>query len=162
MSSTAHQITRAPGTDRAHFVAAAARIIIPAIWLGMIIAIDGLEAPLKFQAPGITIPLGLGIGKLVFTAMNITEAVLAILLLVAVWRTRHLAPAWGLLGGVVGLLIIKTAVVRPLLNIRTEQVISGTGDAGSPWHFVYIGLDGLLFILLAVYTWKQARALINS
>lgn len=29
-----------------------------------------MEAWLKFRAPGITLPLGLGIGKLVFNALN--------------------------------------------------------------------------------------------
>ena len=51
----------------------AARLVLPALWLGLIIGISLIEAPLKFQAPGITIPLGLGIGRLVFTAMNIVE-----------------------------------------------------------------------------------------
>ena len=41
------------------------------VWLGMVFAISFLEAPLKFRAPGITIPLGLGIGRLVFRALNI-------------------------------------------------------------------------------------------
>ena len=31
-------------------------------WLGMVLAISFLEAPLKFRAPGITVPLGLLIG----------------------------------------------------------------------------------------------------
>jgi hypothetical protein len=31
-------------------------------WLGMVLAISFLETPVKFRAPGITIPLGLGIG----------------------------------------------------------------------------------------------------
>ena len=47
------------------------------IWLGMVLAISFLEAPLKFRAPGITIPLGLGIGRLVFRALNVCEVVLA-------------------------------------------------------------------------------------
>jgi hypothetical protein len=36
------------------------------VWLGMVLAISFLEAPLKFRAPGVTIPVGLGIGRLVF------------------------------------------------------------------------------------------------
>ena len=53
----------------------AARLVLPAVWLGLIIGISLIETPLKFQAPGMTIPLGLGIGRLVFAAMNIAEAV---------------------------------------------------------------------------------------
>lgn len=39
----------------------------------MVLAISFLEAPLKFRAPGITVPLGLGIGRLVFQAFNAVE-----------------------------------------------------------------------------------------
>jgi hypothetical protein len=61
----------------------AARLVLPALWLGLIVGISLIEAPLKFQAPGITIALGLGIGRLVFTAMNIVELVLAALLVLS-------------------------------------------------------------------------------
>ena len=47
-------------------------------WLGMVLAISFLEAPLKFRAPGVTLPLGLGIGRIVFRALNLVEAVLAV------------------------------------------------------------------------------------
>ena len=40
------------------------------VWLGMVVAISFLEAPIKFRAPGITVPLGVGIGRLVFRALN--------------------------------------------------------------------------------------------
>src|SRR5690625_1468915 len=69
--------------------ARAMMLFVPASWLGLIIGISFIEAPLKFTAPGITIPLGLGIGRRVFLAMNIVEVALGLVLLVAliaIWR----------------------------------------------------------------------------
>ena len=43
----------------------------------MVLAVSFLEAPLKFRAPGVTLPIGLGIGRLVFRALNSAEALLA-------------------------------------------------------------------------------------
>ena len=63
-------------------------LFIPAIWVGLIIGISFIEAPLKFQAPDITIPLGLGIGRLVFGALNIVEAITLIAL--GAWGRRFL------------------------------------------------------------------------
>ncbi|MCA1625352.1 MAG: hypothetical protein LC778_16450 [Acidobacteria bacterium] len=40
------------------------QIAVPFIWFGLIGGISFMEAPLKFQAPNITIPLGLGMGVL--------------------------------------------------------------------------------------------------
>jgi hypothetical protein len=52
-------------------------LMVPFVWLGMVFAISFVETPLKFRAPGITVPLGLGIGRLVFRALNATELALA-------------------------------------------------------------------------------------
>ncbi|TCC07173.1 hypothetical protein [Kribbella soli] len=43
------------------------------IWLGMVLAISFLETPLKFRAPGVDIPIGLGIGRIVFRTLNRIE-----------------------------------------------------------------------------------------
>ena len=45
-------------------LAAMVQLAVPFIWFGMALAISFLETPLKFRAPGITVPLGLGIGLL--------------------------------------------------------------------------------------------------
>jgi hypothetical protein len=55
--------------------ASATAVAATFVWLGMVLAISFLEAPLKFRAPGITVPLGLGIGRLVFRALNACELV---------------------------------------------------------------------------------------
>src|SRR5690554_2005912 len=52
------------------------------LWIGLVGAISFMEAWLKFRAPGVTLPLGLGIGSLVFGALNKVEWVLAILMAV--------------------------------------------------------------------------------
>ena len=46
------------------------------LWAGVVLGISFLETPLKFKAPGITTVLGVGIGKLVFNALNKIEIIL--------------------------------------------------------------------------------------
>jgi hypothetical protein len=60
-------------TELAVRVAAAATLI----WLGMVLAISFLEAPLKFRAEGLELRVGLAIGRIVFRALNIAEVVWA-------------------------------------------------------------------------------------
>jgi hypothetical protein len=135
----------------------AARLVLPALWLGLIIGISLIEAPLKFQAPGITIPLGLGIGRLVFTAMNIVELVLAGLLLLSLIGQRVDRWFWALVGGAVVVLLAKVMVIRPVLNRRTDMVLAGTDDGGSALHYVYIAADGVLIVLLVLMLIAAAR-----
>ena len=56
-------------------LAAAGRLLAPALWLGLLLGISFIETPLKFTVPGMTLALGPGIGQLVFAAMNIVEVV---------------------------------------------------------------------------------------
>ncbi|GAA4476615.1 hypothetical protein GCM10023190_14440 [Enteractinococcus fodinae] len=149
--------------------ARAAMLFIPAVWLGLIIGISFLEAPLKFTAPGITIPLGLGIGRRVFLAMNIVEAALGVFLLIALitlWRNHRYQELpnfnkmrfWSLVALV--LLLIKTVVIRPLLAVHTDRVLAGTFEGGSSTHYYYIGVEVLLVIVLVALMIVAMRGLL--
>ncbi|MGI6796348.1 hypothetical protein ACE11G_09755 [Gordonia sp. PS3] len=115
------------------------------IWLGMVFGISFIEAPLKFQAPGITIPLGLGIGRLVFRALNAVEALWAIALIVAVvvgddWSTGTLIG----LGVAAAALIVQVAAIRPVLSKRTDLVLAhpeSVPEHRSTAHYWYVGFD---------------------
>ena len=69
--------------------ARAVAVAVIFVWLGMVLAISFLEAPLKFRAPNVTLQIGLGIGRLVFRALNTVEVVLAIVILVTTCSHRR-------------------------------------------------------------------------
>lgn len=114
-------------TGGASAVASAATFI----WLGMVLAISFLEAPLKFRAPGITLPLGLGIGRLVFRALNRCEIGLAVVVVAAMIVDRPPGGAVLALGGAMIVLAAQLVVVRPRLSRRSEAVLAGAGPAGA-------------------------------
>lgn len=118
-------------------------------WLGMVLAISFLEAPLKFRAPGITIALGLGIGRLVFRALNGVEVVLATVVVAAVAADP---PGWLALAGVcaaVAVLATQILVVRPRLTRRSDAVLAAQTDPAGGFvershaHYAYAGLEVL-------------------
>jgi hypothetical protein len=116
-------------------------------WLGMVLAISFLEAPLKFRAPGITIPLGLGIGRLVFRALNRVELVLLVLALVGVARAQRPALI-GLSAALAVLVAVQLGGVRPVLNRRSDRVLAGEELPRSRGHLVYVGLEVVKVALL--------------
>ncbi|WP_284230888.1 hypothetical protein [Mycobacterium antarcticum] len=111
------------------------------LWLGMVVAISFLEAPIKFRAPGVTLPVGLGIGRLVFKALNGVEIALLLVLLVACYVARPEQPAPVLLASVAVVLVIQVVVVRPPLNRRTDRVLAGAVLPRSRMHWAYIALE---------------------
>src|SRR5664279_2776675 len=89
----------------------------------MVLAISFLETPLKFRAPGITVPLGLGIGRLVFRALNTVEVVLAAALITALLTVTPGAAGWTLLVVTVALLATQAVLLRPRLDRRAQKII---------------------------------------
>ncbi|ADP78932.1 hypothetical protein [Pseudofrankia inefficax] len=136
------------------------QVAIPFVWFGLVAGISFLEAPLKFRAPGITIPLGLGIGRLVFRAVNRLEVVLAAVLLVALALHTPTAPAWGVTAAVLGVLAVQLAVLRPALDRRAEQIIAGNPPPPSHRHVAYIVLEAVKVILLPILGVLLAQVLL--
>lgn len=137
---------------------------IPVLWIGLVVAISFIEAPLKFTAPGITIPLGLGIGRLVFAALNAVEGTLLIVLaIVSFWpRVSRIVQArlWWFVA-IALILVAKVAIVRPPLNARTDVVLAGGEPGESPWHYIYIVLDVAILIALLVFAVLTARTILR-
>jgi hypothetical protein len=133
-------------------LAPAVAVAVVFIWLGMVLAISFLEAPLKFRAPNVTLQIGLGIGRLVFRALNTVEVVLAIVVLVATIASPPQAGTAAALAAAFAALALQIGAVRPRLNRRSDQVLAGLSEEGAPrsrGHYVYIGLEMIKALALA-------------
>lgn len=131
------------------FAARLVQKILPPVWLGMTLAI-AMEAQLKFQAPGITRELGLGIGKLVFTALNRAETALALALLVSFFLTKAVGKAQIVFSAVLLILLMQTFWLMPKLIERIDLITSGHTPPDSASHLFYIAFEVSKMILLLV------------
>lgn len=121
--------------------ASAVAIAATFVWLGMVTAISFIEAPLKFRAPNATIPICLGIGRLVFRALNSAEFLLAAVIAVTFAIERPSAGIAVAYGIVVAMLAAQVLLVRPRLRVHTEQALSGLEAPRSRAHYAYIALE---------------------
>ncbi len=143
-------------------------IAITFIWAGMVCGISFLEAPLKFQAPGITLELGLGIGKLVFGALTKIEMVFSLLLIAFLSLSESKLKIWLLFALPILIVIIDNALLMPILDQRIELITNGTTPPPSNAHWWYVGLEILKLIGLIVggikftfYTWAENQEMGN-
>lgn len=102
------------------------------LWLGMVLAISFLEAPLKFRAPGLDLRVGLAIGRIVFRALNVTEVVWALGIAVCLTIAPQSPTITGLAVAGAGVLVVQLALVRPRLNRRSHEVLAGRDTAAHP------------------------------
>jgi hypothetical protein len=120
------------------------------VWLGMVLAISFLEAPLKFGAPGVTLPIGLGIGRRVFKALNAVEAVLAVGIVVALLVDVPGTGATVALAVAIVVLVGQLVLVRPRLNKRSDAVLAGYEGPRSHAHLWYVGTESVKVVALLV------------
>ncbi len=118
------------------------------VWLGMVLAISFLETPLKFRAPGVDLRIGLGIGRLVFRALNIVEAVLAVPLIVAVVIGGVPAGTAVAAAVAVAALVVQVGVVRPRLTRRSDRVLAGEDVPRSRGHHAYVIFETVKVVAL--------------
>ena len=121
-------------------------------WVGLVCGISFLEAWLKFKAPGVTLPIGLGIGRIVFHALNKAEWICAIIVVgSALWRPHRLLTfknVWLLI--ILTILLAQTFWLLPKLDERAELVIRGLPMPPSKLHLGFIAAEAVKVISLIV------------
>jgi len=108
------------------------------LWLGMVLAISFLEAPLKFRV--LDLRAGLAVGRLVFKALNSVEVLLALAVLVALTQV-HTGVRIGAAAVAIAALAAQLVGVRPALMRRSDSVLAGEDGPRSHAHVWYVGLE---------------------
>ncbi|WP_062058423.1 hypothetical protein [Aquimarina longa] len=126
------------------------------VWLGFLVAISFMEAPLKFQAPSVTTAIGVEIGRIVFNALNTVEIIFSIYLLVQLNYFRKLDHK--IFIGVVLLLMIigvQSFYLLPVLDSYATIVINGGISPSNIEHVTYVVLEVIKVILLPYIGYRQ-------
>ncbi len=131
------------------------------IWIGFTGAISFMEAWIKFKAPGVTLPIGLGIGRLVFSALNKVEWALAFIIAV-VFIYQFVAVNENNLHAIIDLcftfvivlviLVLETFWLLPKLDKRASAIIASNSLPASSLHIYFIGAECIKIGLLIYFS----------
>jgi hypothetical protein len=128
------------------------RIASTFLWVGFVCAISFMEAWLKFTAPGVSLTVGLSIGKIVFSALNKVEIALGVTILITCLSgNRKELLSNGLLIFCLVILIVQTLYLLPELSARIDIYQSGQTPQPSSLHVVYVVLEGLKVVTLLYF-----------
>ncbi|SFH43887.1 hypothetical protein [Pedobacter insulae] len=118
-------------------------------WIGFVAAISFMEAWLKFRAPGVTLPIGLGIGRLVFAALNKIEWILLLGIIFSLFPFKKIVKSVRItLITACAILITQTIWLLPQLDARAELYITGSPVMPSNLHLYYVVAEGIKMISL--------------
>ena len=129
------------------------------LWIGFVTAISFIEAWLKFKAPGVTLQIGLGIGRLVFNALNKSEWIFATAICIGILISKQsfLKPTNLLFYIPLVLLIIQTVWLLPALNNRIEMRLNGIEPTYSPMHIYYVVMEFIKVVSLFIFGLTQFK-----
>lgn len=138
-------------------------LIALTLWLGFVLAISFMESWLKFRAPGINLTLGLGIGRIVFHALNKVEWFFGLSIATMGILSPYAFPVESklLFIVIITILMLQTFWLLPTLDQRIERRIQNKPVPKSNAHFLYIGLEMLKTVALLISTLIVLRTMID-
>jgi hypothetical protein len=132
------------------------------LWIGLILGVSFLATPAKFLAQSLPLAVALDVGRHTFAVFNKVEWLLGVGLVafaaLAMARTRTLlictVPAIAVL--------LETLWLLPLLDQRVSAIIAGQPPPASQMHSVYIALEILKVVTLAVIAIGFAKEVVAA
>ena len=129
-----------------------ATVTVLLFWAGFVSSISFMEAWLKFRAPGVTLPVGLSIGKTIFNALNKMEWLFLITSALLVFIPDTLKRGSILITLIIlfVILLIQTLFLLPGLTERANTIIEG-GTVGKSMLHIYFGVLEIIKVFMLIY-----------
>ena len=128
-------------------------LIITFVWIGFVCAISFMESCLKFRAPNVTLSIGLGIGRIIFKALNRVEILLSVIIFINLLLSGEQLLTLRNLAFFIPLLIVlmQASWLLPALDTRAELRMQNAVLPPSNLHFYYIGTEVLKIACLFIF-----------
>ena len=133
---------------------------IACLLLGIITAISFIETPLKFQVEGMTLPIALGLGKLMFgISTNIQLGAILLIFLVLLTQKNTPDKTWIFVStvSIIFLLAMEKFWMLPILDARADVLMQGKGLPPTPLHDYFIYAEVIKFVLILVLAIQQLK-----
>lgn len=132
--------------------------VVALLWAGTLFGVSFLATPVKFQAPLLSLPVALDVGRHTFALFNQVEWGFALGLSLLLWWEGVGSRTSGLATFVlVAILFMQTYWLLPVLDGRVAAVIAGTPPPPSYEHSLYAGLEGVKLLLLLIAALSKPR-----
>jgi hypothetical protein len=121
-----------------------ARVIFPillAAWAGVIIGLSFIATPVKFQAPSLSMPVALEVGRYTFRLFANVELGFLISAVAAACLARPRRLTLFVLSAVGVQLLLQRYWLLPELDRRVSQILAGGTVGFSASHWVYVAFD---------------------
>ncbi|MEG0927216.1 hypothetical protein [Chryseobacterium sp.] len=121
---------------------------------GVFITVSFLETPLKFQVPGMNLPIALELGKIMFGISTVIQGISLILILILMFKSHrnYTKLDFIILMALLFILSLQQFWMLPVLDSRIALLSSGKPLQPTPLHdyFIYTETAKALIIAIAI------------
>lgn len=129
-------------------------LMLFSLLMGVFVTVSFLETPLKFQVPGITLPVALELGKLMFGISTQIQCVFLLLIVgIMVFNRKSFKKIdFIVIGALFFLIIIQKFWMLPVLDARADLLSLGKPVSPSELHnyFIYSEVAKTILLIIAI------------
>ncbi|AZA76159.1 hypothetical protein EG347_00750 [Chryseobacterium sp. G0186] len=129
-------------------------LMLLCLMTGIIITVSFLETPLKFQVPGMTLSIALGLGKMMFGISTAIQSIFLILILILmlIFHKSYATFDFVIIGILIFILALEKFWMLPVLDARIDWLSSGKALSPTPLHdyFIYAETAKLVTLFLTI------------
>lgn len=123
-------------------------LILVTVWAGAIIGVSLIATPVKFQAPSLSIPVGLEVGRYTFRLFARVELcfLIGVIVTASIAQPRRITVL--ALAVVAIQLLLQRYWLLPVLDYRVSQILAGGPALFSNSHWTYAAFEAIKTTLL--------------
>jgi hypothetical protein len=133
-------------------------VLLLTVWAGIIIGVSLISTPVKFQAPLLTMPAGLDVGRYTFRLLSRIELGLAVAAIIAAFFAKPARISIIALSIVVAAVLLQHYWLLPVLDARVTRLLAGESIPDSAHHTVYAVMEVAKSALLIAAAAIECRA----
>src|SRR5690606_31320182 len=142
--------------------AVAALAAIACGWIGLVLGVSFLATVAKFNAPSLTLPVALDVGRHTFAPLARTEWALALLLGASLVFGALTPFRVAVLAVIAAILLGQALWLLPALDARVDTIMGGGTPQPSSLHLAFIAGETVKLLLLLSLAASAFRHLLPS
>lgn len=141
--------------------AVAATAAVACCWVGLVFGVSFLATVAKFNAPSLTLPVALDVGRHTFAPLARAEWALAILLAASIVLGTPTPFRLAAFSAIAAILLAQALWLLPALDVRVDAIIGGGTPPPSSLHLVFVAGEAMKLLLLLTLAVAAFRDLLQ-
>ncbi len=134
---------------------------IACCWIGLILGVSFLATVAKFNAPSLTLPVALDVGRHTFAPLARAEWALVLVLAASTVLGAPTPLRLAAVAAIAAILLAQALWLLPALDARVEAIIGGGTPPPSSLHVVFVAAEGVKLLLLLALAVTAFRDLLQ-